>query len=315
MALVAWLGVGVAPHWGGSRGLRGTEARDDRSIERLAMDAPPARAAPVAAELRCTFLDVGHGTSVVIEMPTGEVWLYDAGHMGSSERSHEGIAAALWTLPTARIDTLVISHADADHYNATRGLAERFTIGRIASTPQFWSSDDRNVRELVAHLRDRGAAMHSVAAPAEGRMGEVSWRIVHPSAVWQGESDNASSLCLVLEYHGKRVLLPGDLEGSGLTGLVELPERPCHVLMAPHHGSLTLDPSELLAWCRPDVVVISGNHRAMRPEVLAKYHVPGAAIGITFRDGAIQTRIDDHGRLSSWHWDGSGWAMLGQSVE
>ncbi|MEZ6074893.1 MAG: hypothetical protein R3C56_04205 [Pirellulaceae bacterium] len=63
-----------------------------------------------------------------------------------------------------------------------------------------------------------------------GRVGEVSYQILHPRAGKRAESDNASSLCLLLEFAGKRVLLPGDLEGSGLLDLTELPPRPlsCH---------------------------------------------------------------------------------------
>ncbi len=104
------------------------------------------------SELRCTFLSVGHGTSVMIEHPSGEVWLYDAGHMGSPDRSHQEIAASLWSLPTARIDRLIISHADSDHYNACLGLLERFAVGEIVSTPQFWKNDARDIVRLKRRL-------------------------------------------------------------------------------------------------------------------------------------------------------------------
>ncbi len=137
-----------------------------------------------------------------------------------------------------------------------------------------------------------------------------SWQVLHPRDSLQCESDNASSLCLLLEYAGQRILLPGDLEGNGLLNLLSLPERPCHALMAPHHGSLSHDPSELLDWCQPKVVVISGNHRATRPEVLAQYNRPEVTLGVTFRDGAIQLRISSAGELSCWHWAVDHWAPL-----
>lgn len=294
VVLSLWLAVGIAPGCWGTRGFF--------SLNPQATQATP-------AELRCTFLDVGHGTSVVLEMPNGQVWLYDAGRMGAPQRSHQDIAAALWALPTAKIDTLLLSHPDSDHYNATLGLAERFRIGRLASTHQFWNSRDHDVVELLGSL-DRRVVRAEWNAGMYGTLGNLRWRVLHPGPNWVGESDNAASLCLLVEYAGKRILLPGDLEGSGLLSLVELPERPCHVLMAPHHGSLSLDPDELLAWCRPQVVVISGNHRATHPKVLKKYASPESELGITFRDGAIQVRITAAGSLSVWHWQGQAWSPL-----
>lgn len=258
--------------------------------------------------LKITFLDVGHGTSVIIEFPDGRVWLYDAGHLGASDRSHQAIAEALWEIGAARIDTLLISHADADHYNATVGLVERFAVGRVVSTVAFWKSPDREVRGLIQALDLHGIESVEWAAGEQGSVAGVNWSVLHPTAEHWAESDNAASLCLLLEYQGKRILLPGDLEGSGLYGLTQLPSRPCHVLMAPHHGSLTLDPSELLQWCQPECIVVSGNHRADREPVIQKYSRPGCWLGITFRDGAIQYRVEE-GEASVWHFD-KGWQCV-----
>lgn len=48
-------------------------------------------------DFRATFIDVGHGTSVMLELPGGEILLYDAGHLGSPDRSHQEIASVLGT--------------------------------------------------------------------------------------------------------------------------------------------------------------------------------------------------------------------------
>lgn len=301
LLLLAWMVIGVLPFCAGPRGLMGSTLEAEGAEQRVAGDW-------AERELRCTFLDVGHGTCVILEMPNRQVWLYDAGNLGAAERSYQEIAAALWGLPTARIHTLVISHADADHYNAVQGLVERFAVGRIASTRMFWDSSDREVAELHQAIRAKSIHQATWHAASQGVAGDVHWQVLHPRPGWAGESDNAGSLCLLLEFAGKRILLPGDLEGSGLLNLVELPERPCHVLMAPHHGSLSLDPSSLLQWCLPEAIVISGNHRASRPMVIKKYSLPGSQLGITFRDGAIQIRITQDGELSLWYWATDGWS-------
>ncbi len=311
LILSVWLGGGLALFSLGPRGYGSFPSSLTEPVQPVAEACRVASGQQAArGELRCTFLDVGHGTSVIVELPDGGVWLYDAGHLGADQRSHQAIAEALWDLPTARLELLMISHADADHYNAVPGLVERFRVDRIASTRRFWQATSRHVTEVHEILTAQQVQRLEWDSTSHGSSGEVRWQILHPRESLQSETDNASSLCLLLEYAGKRLLLPGDIEGSGLQQLVRLPERPCHVLMAPHHGSLSHDPGQLLEWCQPEVIVISGNHRAVRPSVLAQYARPASCLGVTFRDGAIQVRITAEGQLTSWHWAGDRWESL-----
>ncbi|MFK7734607.1 MAG: ComEC/Rec2 family competence protein [Pirellulaceae bacterium] len=262
--------------------------------------------------LAITFLDVGHGTSVVVEFPNDRLWLYDAGHLGATERSHEQIASALWWLGRKRVDQLLLSHADSDHYNAALGLLKRFEFQRVVTTPQFAETTDAPAREVLEYVDSNGIELATWDSSSEGDEGGVSWQVLHPSRGVGYSSDNASSLCLQLEYGGKRVLLPGDLDGTGLLSLLKLPDRPCHVLMAPHHGSLTRDPTSILEWCRPDFVVISGNHRATRSEVLRQYAPNSGALAVTFRDGAIRWEVDSDGNAATFHWAQDRWEQIGR---
>jgi competence protein ComEC len=294
--LLAWIAFAMAPWMYGPRGQIAELQVLGRRVEN--------------PELRCTFLNVGHGTCVVLELPTGEVWLYDAGHMGAVERSHQDIASSLWFLQTARIDRLILSHADADHYNASSGLLERFSVGEIVSTRQFWEDSDRDVQRLISKFRKRRCKLSTWEAPSRFAVEEVQFHVLHPTRDWQAATDNANSLCLLVEFAGTRVLLPGDLEGPGISQLTTLPARPCQIVMAPHHGSLTHDPTSLLEWCRPDWVVISGSSRAARPEVVKRYSQNASQLAITHRDGAIQVCIRASGDVSVRRWLKSGWSTF-----
>ena len=76
--------------------------------------------------VEATFVDVGHGTSVVIRLGREEVWLYDCGRLGNEAGSSRDIDATLWSLGLTRLDGIILSHADADHYNGLPGLLRRF---------------------------------------------------------------------------------------------------------------------------------------------------------------------------------------------
>ncbi|MBX3422853.1 MAG: ComEC/Rec2 family competence protein [Pirellulaceae bacterium] len=296
MPLVAWLVVGVAWFVPGPRGLAGWHSSWAANSQ--------------TTQLRCTFLDVGHGTCVVIELPDGRVWLYDAGHLGDSLRSHEWIAPTLWHLGICRVDTLILSHADADHYNAVPGLLTRFGVGRVASTRRFWNSSKPDVRALQQGLRSRAIQCHTWDTQTSiAPMNNLSVLILHPPGNFRAETDNADSLCLQLEFAGVRLLLTGDVEGSGMATLCGWPPRHCEVMMAPHHGSLTNDVSELINWCQPKVIVVSGSQRTVRLPVLDRF-AAAEQLGITFRDGAIQVRVDTNGNLQTLHWDRWQWTEL-----
>lgn len=114
-------------------------------------------------------------------------------------------------------------------------------------------------------------------------------------------SDNANSITLAVEYAGRRVLLPGDLETPGLEDVIaELPVD-CDVLMAPHHGSRRSDPPGFAAWSTPEWVVISGGADA-DGEVEATYSDSGAKVLNTGKLGAVEFCIGRNRiRMTSYH--------------
>ncbi len=100
---------------------------------------------------------------------------------------------------------------------------------------------------------------------------------------------------LAVEYRGRRILLPGDLESPGLDDvLAEEPLR-CEVLMAPHHGSRKSNSPALAAWCRPRWVVFSGDGRWNVPESESPYQAVGGQVLCTSDRGAIHVRITAQG--------------------
>jgi competence protein ComEC len=247
--------------------------------------------------LTMTFFAVGHGTCVLLEGPGGFAALYDAGRMGPPAPIADCVAHYLWSRGHMRLNAVVISHADADHFNAMPAIHERFPVPR-ALVPEHVVADTST---LLTSLREqwRAAAteLRVTAAPDQPAiLPGVAIRVLHPPRSAREASDNANSLVLQIEFAGRRVLLPGDLESPGLEQLLAQPGRTCDVLMAPHHGSQHSDPQAMSAWCRPRWVIVS-NHLPAAPSLRDAYERHGAVVLDTATSGAVSIGIEADGRM------------------
>ncbi len=267
------------------------------------------------AEFAMTFINVGHGTSVVIQTPSRQCWLYDAGKMGSPSRAFYPIANVLWYFKQQKIDKLFLSHADADHFNAFEAIEKRFDIEQVVTTQRFLSSTDIAVQPVLKQLDFRRRDVLVVQAGDQVLDDQVKAIVLHPPRQTDGGSDNSVSLSLALEYNGYRFLLPGDLEGEGTRQLLNQPANRVDVLMAPHHGSLAESPEPLLGWCKPKHVVISGGVRAVNRRVIEAFSGNGSRdVWITSRENAIRFEVRSDGHLYALHWADGDWQTLQPDV-
>lgn len=206
-------------------------------------------------EFRCTFLSVGHGGCTVLELPNGKVMLYDAGTLGGPEVTARQIAPYLWSRGIHRIDLVLLSHADTDHFNGLAALAERFSIKQVCCTPFFHEKPTREVAVTLRALRDQGIPLDTMIAGQAWTEGEVELEVLHPPAERPPGNENARSLVLLVRHQGRTILLTGDLEGAGLSRVLGMPAPRIDVMMAPHHGSKTSNTPALATWAKPSVVI------------------------------------------------------------
>jgi competence protein ComEC len=246
--------------------------------------------------LRCTFIAVGHGSSVLVELPHGQTVLYDAGGLASPHAAARSIAATLWSRGQTHVDAVVLSHADVDHYNALPELLDRFTVGAIFVSPVMFEQESAALAELQAALAQKDIPVREVyAGDSLATQSATRIEVLHPPRTGVLGSDNANSIVLLIEHRGRKILLPGDLESPGIDDVMA--ERPldCDLLMAPHHGSSRSDPPGFAAWSTPDWLVISGGDEADAAQVAAAYTNVGAQVRHTARHGAIEATIAAEG--------------------
>lgn len=257
--------------------------------------------------MRCTFVAVGHGTSVLLEFPHGKRILYDAGRMGSPQSAIRPIAAVLWERGIMHLDALMISHADSDHFCAVPELLKRFSVGKVYVTPPMLQSQEPAMREVYKAIRAANIPIESLASDSFIQFDPaITTQILHPPPQGVRGSDNANSLVLLLRCGRHSLLLPGDLESPGLEDLLQQQEQHCSVIMAPHHGSRRSDPVGLALWAQPQWVVISGKRDrgdvANIARVRDSYEARGAQTLHTAESGTVQVILSDSGvQLKTHH--------------
>jgi competence protein ComEC len=236
---------------------------------------------------------------VVIETGGGHAVLYDCGRMRDPSVGRRVIAPALWARGIHRLDMVILSHADADHYNGLPDLLDRFPISAVV-VPEGFDQARRNpgAAQLLDLVRSRGIAVRTAVAGASWTLGATRYVVHHPPQGWNPSApDNARSIVLDVGCEGRHVWLTGDLEGDGLSMLVrEPPAEPIAVLLAPHHGGRTANPDWLYTWAKPALVVVSQRPPAAGArDSLAALEKGKTPVLRTWQRGAVRLRWSDTG--------------------
>jgi competence protein ComEC len=247
------------------------------------------------------FIAVGHGTSVLLEYPNGEVWLYDAGSLTRSNDAGRLIAEVLWHRGHSRLSGIYVSHADLDHFNAVKYLAERFHISIVRTTPRM----QRQLRQaatmtavgvLWAELDQQQVDVQAITVGDTwpiGLTGDIS--VLSPQQGERHESDNEASLVLKLQFGNQRVLLPGDIEEQGVQRLIAREQGGFEIVMLPHHGSQHSSPLQMANWSNPQVAVASTGHKNLSRLVRRIYDAAvarrGGTVYVTSQQGMVSFKI------------------------
>ena len=257
--------------------------------------------------LHCTFISVGQGLSVLIELPEGSAILYDAGRMGSPSAAVRAISATLWSRGRTHLDAVIISHADADHFNAIPELLERFSIGSVYMSPAMLRKTDKASHALLNQINKKDVPIRELFDRYSLDALKVRINVLHPTwaaieSTRHGSVDNANSIVLLIESQGQRILLTGDIESAGLDALLSHPIAPCDLILAPHHGSRNSRPHAVAQWCQPRWTVISSGLVSPGDSVRRAYTGPGQTLLHTGQCGAIEASVGPGGmRIKSLH--------------
>lgn len=247
--------------------------------------------------LRCTVLDIGHGSASVIEFPTGQVMLIDAGAMNRGDRGGETVSRFLWNHGHRMINCILVSHADVDHFNALRTVFVRFPVGELLVAQTFVQNDSTSAQRLLALARTHRIQIRIVGDGERCEIGDTSIQLrqASPASLEDVRSDNEKSVVAQIRNDKTSILLPGDLEGRAMDEL--LPSfQSQDILISPHHGSLKANTAAVATQLTPHHVIVSAGDDNYRDRLKDVY---GATpLYFTSECGAVELRINADGNLT-----------------
>lgn len=211
--------------------------------------------------LKIAFLDVGHGDSIVIILPDNNV---NKRAVVIDTPNHRKTIEFLEMNNVKTLELVLISHFDTDHSKGVSALIKHFMkddreVKKISYKGDRISrskEEHKNYRNLLSQLIsfDRIHNDFTIVPIIQGSEKPIKFSDIDDlclSILYPRQSDfedaclrgncNDTSTVIMVNYHGKKVLLPGDLESKGWFNLIEKEKKykkdtTCDVLKLPHHG-------------------------------------------------------------------------------
>lgn len=229
--------------------------------------------AEAKGQLIISMLDIGQGDAVLIQtgaknilIDTGDDKYYEDGKKG---KENTQLLTELQKLKIDHIDTLVMTHAHADHIGkadkviAQYGVKELVYNG-IPSTSKYFinalkaakANGTQQVKVKAGDVLDFGNGVSfEIVSPSQSLIDEDTAAIKAKKKV----DVNNESVVGRLTFGNFAMLFTGDAEGPVEKEMVASygKKLKCQVLKAGHHGSKTSSTAEFLKLVQPESVVMS----------------------------------------------------------
>jgi len=246
--------------------------------------------------LQLTVLSIGHGQAAVIQLPGGQNIIIDAGSMSRNNIGTKIVNPFLDYTAAGQIDSVFISHDDIDHYNGIPEILEKHKCNNIYTTGQFISSGSYTAAILNKFLKEHKLSLE--ITPEKIMLDKTTI-----TRLWPKEtsteiplSDNESSLVLLFEYAGRKIIFCSDITKDIQNQLANLyPALDVDIMITPHHGSgRTFNPFFLNAF-KPEYLITSCSES--RFQTISSEIRKFAQSLYTCKDGATAAAINSKGKI------------------
>jgi len=244
---------------------------------------------PAPGESWIDTLDVGHGLAVVVRT-AHHALLYDAGPSWSAE-SDSGTRIVVPFLRgegVSRLDGLVISHADDDHYggaaSVVRSRRPSWLLSPLRADDPLHEAVEQSIRCEAGFRWTWDGVVFTVLHPGREIYGEG------PGRRTRKENDRG---CVVhVATRGASALLAADVEARGEAEMLARgPPLKSDVLVVPHHGSKTSSTPAFIDAIAPSAGILSVGYRNRfrhpHEAVVARYLERDVTLRRTDQEGAL----------------------------
>ncbi|PIR66570.1 MAG: MBL fold metallo-hydrolase [Parcubacteria group bacterium CG10_big_fil_rev_8_21_14_0_10_36_14] len=195
---------------------------------------------------RAVFCDVGQGDGIFINLKDGVQILVD----GGPDNKFVGCVGNNLPYFDHRIEYMIISHPDKDHFVGAVEILRRYDVGKV-----FISGDSSDISEYQEFLRLAKNKLEVATKDSDINFENGKIDFMHLGGY---KDSNDSSLIFKLIYNGKSILFTGDapvkIEDDLINSNADLK---ADILKVGHHGSKNSTSEEFLRAISPFLAIIS----------------------------------------------------------
>ena len=261
-----------------------------------------------APPMRINMFAVGDGSCFLIridgdDQSSRHTIMFDCGSLGFLDVGSRSIVPSLRSMNVNRIDTLIISHADMDHFCGVLDVIKEIRIGRVLVPPQLLkeaeAKADSAAAFLMQGLRERRLVIEPISRGWHETLGSAKARVLWPPADLQEKTANSSSIVLSLHVAGRRVMLNGDIDQIAIPQLLDTgDDLKADITDLPHHGSFVRASPLWFDAVKPRIVLQSSGRARLRADRWAKL-LDDASITrlVTAQLGMVEVVIEEDGEM------------------
>jgi len=256
-------------------------------------------------DLKVSVVDVGQGTSALLELPWGYNLLVDGGGFSDNSVFDVGeriVAPFLWRKKIKSVDTLVLSHPNSDHLNGLLYIAENFNVKEIWSNGE--AADTLGYKRLIEIIKEKNIRMEEFKEIRRNRtINGIMFKILYPESDFKEKNEkwrkgDNNSLVIKAIFGSKSFLFTGDIKAKGEYDLVKKAGSSLKstIIVVPHHGSKSSSTDKFIDKVEPEIAIIpvgwKNRYKFPHPEVLERYKSRRCRILRTDENGAVMMSTD-----------------------
>ena len=235
---------------------------------------------------RVTFLDVGQGDSILLEL--NKNILIDTGGKINSSIAETYTVPYLKSLGIKKLNYLILTHSDFDHMGESINLVNNFKTEKVIFNCGTYEQSEK---ELIKLLNKKNIKYYSCIKELN-----IDKNKLYFLQTKEYDNENDNSNIIYTELNGYKFMFMGDASITTEKEIISIYNLPdIDVLKVGHHGSRTSSSIEFINEINPKYSIISvgKNNRYGHPNKETLDNLKDSKIYRTDQDGSIMFKINN----------------------